>query len=57
MSFFLAVGEDEDVGMVVADWCPRPGTAMLFALTIVEQLAGKDKKEEVMGPMMCAESL
>ncbi|KAF1978049.1 DJ-1 [Bimuria novae-zelandiae CBS 107.79] len=34
-----------------------PGTAMLFALTIVEVLAGKEKKNEVAGPMVVAETL
>lgn len=34
-----------------------PGTALLFALTIVEILAGKEKRDEVYGPMICAESL
>ena len=34
-----------------------PGTALLFALTIVEILAGKEKRDEVEGPMMCAETL
>ena len=35
----------------------RPGTALLFALTIVEVLAGKDKRDEVAGPMIVAETL
>lgn len=35
----------------------RPGTAMLFALTIVELLAGKEKKNEVAGPMVVPEAL
>ncbi|KAI4666301.1 uncharacterized protein J4E79_002338 [Alternaria viburni] len=34
-----------------------PGTAMLFALTIVEVMCGKDKRAEVEGPMVCAETL
>jgi len=34
-----------------------PGTAMLFALTIVELLGGKEKRDEVQGPMVTAESL
>lgn len=34
-----------------------PGTAMLFALTIVEALAGKDKRAEITGPMICAETM
>ncbi|KAH6870011.1 class I glutamine amidotransferase-like protein [Alternaria rosae] len=34
-----------------------PGTAMLFALTIVEELCGKEKRNEVEGPMICAETL
>ncbi|KAF2745939.1 DJ-1 [Sporormia fimetaria CBS 119925] len=34
-----------------------PGTALLFALTIVEVLAGKEKREEVAGPMIVAETL
>jgi len=34
-----------------------PGTAMLFALTIVEVLAGKEKRDEVGGPMVLASSL
>ncbi|KAF7845989.1 hypothetical protein BT93_L5693 [Corymbia citriodora subsp. variegata] len=34
-----------------------PGTAILFALTIVEMLAGKEKAEELRGPMICAETI
>lgn len=34
-----------------------PGTALLFSLTIVENLAGKAKRDEIQGPMMCAEAL
>jgi protein DJ-1 len=34
-----------------------PGTALLFSLTIVEQLLGKKKRTEVQGPMICAETL
>jgi len=34
-----------------------PGTAMGFALTIVEVLAGKEKRREVHGPMIAAEPL
>ncbi|KAF2464890.1 DJ-1 [Lindgomyces ingoldianus] len=34
-----------------------PGTAMLFALTIVELLCGKEKRDEVAGPMIVAETL
>ncbi|KAI8934907.1 hypothetical protein NX059_008577 [Plenodomus lindquistii] len=34
-----------------------PGTALLFALTIVEQLAGIEKREEVAAPMVVAETL
>jgi protein DJ-1 len=30
---------------------------MLFALTIVELLSGKDKRDEVQGPMVTAENL
>jgi protein DJ-1 len=35
----------------------RPGTALLFALTIVEALAGKEKRDEVALPMVIAETL
>jgi protein DJ-1 len=35
----------------------RPGTALLFSLTIVEQLLGKEKRDEVAGPMIVAETL
>lgn len=35
----------------------RPGTAMLFALTIVEALAGKEKRDEISGPLMLAQTL
>ncbi|KAI4644974.1 hypothetical protein J4E93_005773 [Alternaria ventricosa] len=42
-------------GMVITS--RGPGTAMLFALTIVEVMCGKDKREEVEGPMVCAETL
>jgi protein DJ-1 len=34
-----------------------PGTAMLFALTIVEEICGKEKRGEVAGPMVVAEIL
>ena len=34
-----------------------PGTAMLFALTIVELLCGGEKRVEVEGPMVTAETL
>lgn len=34
-----------------------PGTALLFSLTIVETLLGKEKRDEVQGPMICAETL
>ncbi|KAJ4381207.1 hypothetical protein N0V86_003556 [Didymella sp. IMI 355093] len=34
-----------------------PGTAMLFALTIVEALVGKEKRDEISGPLMVAETL
>jgi len=34
-----------------------PGTAILFALRIVEELCGKEKRNEVEGPMVCAETL
>lgn len=41
---------DEDVN----SWSCRPGTALLFSLTIVEQLLGKKERDEVAGPMMVA---
>ena len=34
-----------------------PGTAMLFALTIVEELMGKEKRDAVQGPMICSDKL
>ncbi|KAL5116040.1 hypothetical protein ACEQ8H_006051 [Pleosporales sp. CAS-2024a] len=34
-----------------------PGTALLFALTIVELMAGKEKRDEVARPMIVAETL
>lgn len=34
-----------------------PGTALLFALTIVEELCGKEKRDEVAGPMVVSEKL
>ena len=34
-----------------------PGTAMLFALTIVEALCGKAKRDEITGPLICASVL
>ncbi|GAM89735.1 hypothetical protein ANO11243_077740 [Dothideomycetidae sp. 11243] len=34
-----------------------PGSAIAFALKVVEVLAGKDKAEEVRGPLMCADTL
>ena len=34
-----------------------PGTAILFALTIVEELCGKEKRDEVAGPIVVAETL
>ena len=51
-------GDDERVvvdGKVITS--RGPGTAMLFALTIVEQLLGKGKRDEVEGPMVCADRL
>jgi hypothetical protein len=35
----------------------RPGTALLFSLTIVELLMGKGKRDEVAGPMVVAATL
>lgn len=35
----------------------RPGTALLFALTIVECLLGKSKRDEVAEPMIVAKEL
>ncbi|CAI2166237.1 18326_t:CDS:2 [Funneliformis geosporum] len=34
-----------------------PGTAFLFALTIVEQLLGKEKRDEISSPMILASTL
>lgn len=34
-----------------------PGTAILFALTIVEAISGKEKRDEVAGPMIVAQTL
>ncbi|CAO2651170.1 Nn.00g094670.m01.CDS01 [Neocucurbitaria sp. VM-36] len=34
-----------------------PGTALLFSLTIVEVISGKEKRDEVAGPMIVAETL
>ncbi|KAF1835763.1 DJ-1 [Decorospora gaudefroyi] len=34
-----------------------PGTAMLFALTIVELLCGREKRDEVAAPMLVADTL
>ncbi|KAF1991564.1 DJ-1 [Aulographum hederae CBS 113979] len=34
-----------------------PGTAMLFSLTIVECVLGREKRDEIAGPMVCAEGL
>jgi len=34
-----------------------PGTALLFALTIVEAVSGKKKRDEVAGPMVVSERL
>ncbi|KAF2622678.1 DJ-1 [Macroventuria anomochaeta] len=34
-----------------------PGTAMLFALTIVEVLVGKEKRDEISGPLIVADNL
>ncbi|KAI9788877.1 MAG: hypothetical protein M1816_006541 [Peltula sp. TS41687] len=42
-------------GMVITS--RGPGTALLFALTIVEALLGKAKRDEVAAPMIVAESL
>jgi hypothetical protein len=38
-------------------WGYRPGTALLFSLTIVEQMLGKEKRDEVAGPMIVADTL
>jgi protein DJ-1 len=35
----------------------RPGTAMLFALTIVEVVVGREKRDEVAAPMIVADVL
>jgi len=35
----------------------RPGTALTFALTIVELISGKEKRDEVAGPMILSEAL
>jgi protein DJ-1 len=35
----------------------RPGTALLFSLTIVEVMVGKEKRDEVAGPMVVAATL
>ncbi|KAH8730530.1 class I glutamine amidotransferase-like protein [Phaeosphaeriaceae sp. PMI808] len=34
-----------------------PGTAMLFSLTIVEVIAGREKRDEIAGPMVVAATL
>jgi len=34
-----------------------PGTSLLFGLTIVEELCGKAKRNEITGPLMCAKEL
>jgi len=34
-----------------------PGTAMGFALRIVEEMVGREEMEKVKGPMVCAEEL
>lgn len=34
-----------------------PGTAFLFALTIVEKLLGEEKREEISGPMILSDKL
>ncbi|KAI9855938.1 MAG: hypothetical protein M1824_005743 [Vezdaea acicularis] len=34
-----------------------PGTAMLFSLTIVEVIMGKEKRDEISGPMILADTL
>lgn len=39
------------------EWGDRPGTALLFSLTIVELLVGKERRDEVAGPMIVAETL
>jgi protein DJ-1 len=41
--------------MLICD--DRPGTAILFALTIVEVMMGREKRDEVAGPMVVAETL
>jgi protein DJ-1 len=42
---------------VCANGVDRPGTAMLFALTIVEVMVGNEKREEIAGPMVVADVL
>lgn len=50
--------EQSEVEVVDANsWGYRPGTALLFSLTIVEQMLGKEKKDEVAGPMIVADTL
>lgn len=51
------VGVPRSNGKYLADTICRPGTALLFALTIVEVISGKAKREEVAGPMVVAETL
>jgi protein DJ-1 len=34
-----------------------PGTSFLFALTIVEQLLGKERRDEISSPMILASTL
>ena len=43
---------DEDAN----SWDCRPGTTLLFSLTIVEQLLGKEKSDEVAEPMMMVDT-
>lgn len=40
-----------------ADQLLSPGTAILFSLTIVEAISGKEKRDEVAGPMVLSAAL
>ena len=46
-----------EAASVQTDASHRPGTALLFALTLVECLLGKAKRDEVASPMVIADAL
>jgi len=45
------------MGNLLTMFVVRPGTALTWSLKIVELIGGKEKRDEVAGPMMLSEAL